>query len=316
MARSIVKQIVSPFYRRALRDIRLEIPNNPSLTGKFIAYDEEANSFLIETVNSSQSEMAEPGLPAPIELKNLRHTPNGLQSYLNGGKRDHEMMMKILGEAGFSIQPGQKVLDFGCSTARILRWFKEDAEKAEFWGVDIHAGDISWCKMHLSPPFKFATTTTQPHLPFEDNTFDLIYAGSLFTHIDDQADSWFLELRRVLKPGGLAYVTIHDEHTVEIFEGRLKDSPTGKFLAADENYQNYIKRPYAVFTVGRSIGSQVFYNREWLLRDLRDIFEVVSVTEEAYGTFQTALVLRKAQSQSQKPEPPIAQEAAVIATIL
>ncbi len=162
MARSIVKQIVSPFYRRALRDIRLEIPNNPSLTGKFIAYDEEANSFLIETVNSSQSEMAEPGLPAPIELKNLRHTPNGLQSYLNGGKRDHEMMMKILGEAGFSIQPGQKVLDFGCSTARILRWFKEDAEKAEFWGVDIHAGDISWCKMHLSPPFKFATTTTQP----------------------------------------------------------------------------------------------------------------------------------------------------------
>ncbi len=295
MGKSIVKRIISPFYRRALRDIRLEIPNNPSLTGKFIAYDEEANAFMIEKVSEGQAEIAEPGLPAPVQLKNLRHTPNGLQSYLNGGKRDHETMMKILTEVGFHVQPGQVILDFGCSTARLLRWFKDDAEKVEFWGVDIHAGDIAWCKMNLSPPFKFATTTTQPHLPFEDNTFDLIYAGSLFTHIDDQADSWFLELRRVMKPGAMAYVTIHDQHTIDIFEGRLKDSPMGVYLASNENYQAYIRRPYAVFTVGRSIGSQVFYDRDWLLRQLSDVFEVVSVTEEAFGTFQTAVVLRKAK---------------------
>lgn len=82
-------------------------------------------------------------MPAPTLLKNLRHTPNGLRAYLDGGKRDYEMMT-ILGKAGFQVQPGQVILDFGCSTARLLRWFKNDAEKAEFWGVDIHAGDIAW----------------------------------------------------------------------------------------------------------------------------------------------------------------------------
>ena len=298
MALSIIKRIYRkslPLFRRAMRDI-------PSITGKFVAYDEDANSFVIQKAGSGPSAMAEPGLPAPVDEKNLRHTPGGatwspLQGYLEGGKRDHAKMMQILGETGFHIQAGQTILDFGCSTARVLRWFKDDAENAEFWGVDIHAGDTWWCKTHLSPPFKFATTTTQPHLPFSDDTFDLIYAGSLFTHIDDQADSWFLELRRVLKPGGFAYITIHDEHSIEIIGGRLKNSSTGKFLAADQNYLSYIKQPYAMFTVGRSIGSQVFYNREWLLRDLGDIFEVVSVTEEAYGSFQTALVLRKKNGQ-------------------
>jgi ubiquinone/menaquinone biosynthesis C-methylase UbiE len=293
MANKLVKALLSPVYRKIARYIRHDIPHNPSITGKFMAYDEGATSFIIERAGSGEAEIAEPGLPAPIKEKNLRHTPNGLQSYLNGGKRDFEMMMKILGEVGYQVEPGHVILDFGCSTARILRWFKEDSAKAEFWGVDIHAGDIAWCKINLSPPFKFATTTMQPHLPFEDNTFDMIYAGSLFTHIDDQADSWFLELRRVLKPEGLAYVTIHDEHTIEIFEGRLKDSPTGQVLAADEAYQRFIKQPYAMFTVGRSIWSQVFYNREWLKRHLGDIFEIASITEEAYGTFQTAFVLRK-----------------------
>lgn len=293
MARSLIKKLVKPMYRWVMRSVRLDIPHNPSLTGKFIAYDQEADSFIIERLGSDQSALAEPGLPAPTQHKNLRHTPDGLKAYLESGKRDHETMMRILAEAGFAVRPGQSILDFGCSTARILRWFKDDAAIAEFWGADIHAGDIAWCKTNLSPPFKFATTTMQPHLPFEDATFDMIYAGSLFTHIDDQADSWFLELRRVLKPGGFVYVTIHDEHTVEVFAGRLKDSPTGRTLAADANYQTYVKRPYAMFTVGRSIWSQVFYNREWLLRHLGDMFEVVSVTEEAYGTFQTAIVLRK-----------------------
>jgi ubiquinone/menaquinone biosynthesis C-methylase UbiE len=45
--------------------------------------------------------------------------------------------------------------------------------------------------------------TILPHLPFEDRSFDVVYAGSVFTHIDDLAQTWFLELRRVLHAGGM-----------------------------------------------------------------------------------------------------------------
>src|SRR5713226_8565903 len=33
------------------------------------------------------------------------------------------------------------------------------------------------------------------------------------THIDDYEEAWLLEIQRVLKPGGLAFITIHSERT-------------------------------------------------------------------------------------------------------
>jgi ubiquinone/menaquinone biosynthesis C-methylase UbiE len=38
----------------------------------------------------------------------------------------------------------KKVLDFGCGTGRVLRHFQTEAQRAEFWGCDIHAPSISW----------------------------------------------------------------------------------------------------------------------------------------------------------------------------
>ena len=43
-----------------------------------------------------------------------------------------------------------------------------------------------------------------PTLPIPDQHFDVITAFSVFTHIDELESSWLLELRRVLKPGGLS----------------------------------------------------------------------------------------------------------------
>jgi len=45
-------------------------------------------------------------------------------------------------------------------------------------------------------------------LPFEDSSFDLVYCGSVFTHVSDLADAWFLELRRILRKGGYAYINL------------------------------------------------------------------------------------------------------------
>jgi hypothetical protein len=49
---------------------------------------------------------------------------------------------------------------------------------------------------------------------------------------------------------------------------------------------------FAMFTIGRFMRSQVFYDKDYLIRTLSPFFEVQSVTPEAYG-FQTAVVLRR-----------------------
>jgi SAM-dependent methyltransferase len=133
-----------------------------------------------------------------------------IENFLSSGKVDVEKMKKILGSVGFRIQDGNRVLDLGCASGRMIRWLNGFAEQCEIWGVDISAEHIIWCQQHLSPPFNFAAVTTSPHLPFEDGYFDLIYCGSVFTHIADLADAWLLELKRIARPGGKLYVTVHD----------------------------------------------------------------------------------------------------------
>jgi hypothetical protein len=41
----------------------------------------------------------------------------------------------------------------------------------------------------------------------------LVYALSVFTHIDEFEIAWLCELRRVLQPGGIAYITVHTDRT-------------------------------------------------------------------------------------------------------
>jgi ubiquinone/menaquinone biosynthesis C-methylase UbiE len=201
-------------------------------------------------------------------------------------------MLGIVEQSGLSLSEGGRILDLGCGAGRMIRHLRPLTERCEIWGTDISAPHITWCKQHLSPPFHFATTTKVPHLPFEDRSFDLIYCGSLFTHIDDLAAAWLLELRRILTPSGRLYVTIHDEETIALFGKRryshaaivktIKASPT--FQAADGDW--------GMFTIGRDDSSQVFYKRSYFERMAANIFDTLSITPEAYH-YQTAFLLAR-----------------------
>src|SRR5579859_2120688 len=45
-------------------------------------------------------------------------------------------------------------------------------------------------------------------MDFEPDTFDLVYSHSVFEHIDDP-EAALSEVRRVLRPGGVAYISVH-----------------------------------------------------------------------------------------------------------
>jgi SAM-dependent methyltransferase len=212
------------------------------------------------------------------------------QQFLDSGKKDVQTIRDILARAGTSVEAASRILDFGCASGRMVRWFLDVSDRCEVWGTDISASCIHWCKQHLSPPFHFATTTVYPHLPFEDHYFGLIYSGSVFTHIDDLADAWFLELRRILRPGGKLYVSIHDRHTAKVLEGKNWFLPN--FLCSFPEYKQYLASDFGMFTMGRSVSSQVFYDPEFLARRLAPFYRVLSVTEEAYY-HQTVMLLER-----------------------
>lgn len=185
------------------------------LSDSFYPYKPDQDSYVLRNLISGQgsSERAHSQLPVPPQ--NIREGFGPTTEFLKSGRINVETMKRILESSGFCIKEGNRVLDFGCSVGRMIRWLDDIAEQCEIWGVDVTAENIIWCQQHLSPPFHFFTTTTAPHLPFEDGYFDLIYAGSVFTHIADLGDAWFLELKRIIRPGGRLYITVHDKHTID-----------------------------------------------------------------------------------------------------
>ena len=231
------------------------------------------------------------------------------ESYLASGREDGEAMRKILAASGAPIENSGRILDLGCAGGRMIRHLADLVSHMEVWGCDIWADAIMWCQENLSPPFWFATTTVVPHLPFEDRSFGLVYCGSLFTHIDDLADAWFLELHRIIRPGGRLVFSINDRHAVSVFSGdadpaayarywertggrEVWDGFTGR-ISTDPDYQRFRDGDAWMVSMGRDGMSHVMWDADALCRRLGYGWKCCSVNPESYG-HQTLVLLERA----------------------
>jgi SAM-dependent methyltransferase len=245
-------------------------------------------------------------VPPPTLWANYGSTP---EDYLKSGKDDVEKMREICVQSGAPLEAAGRILEFGCAGGRMIRWLGDLSDSCEVWGADIWASAIIWCKQYLSPPFHFVTTTVCPHLPFEDRYFGFIYAGSVFTNMADLVDTWFLELRRVLRPGGRLYFTIHDRSTLSIFEGKQSEeederwsSRVGggkeqwhnvmKFFPSHAEVQRFKRKEVDMVTLGRSVAAHVLWDVDFLCKRQQPFFRVLSITEKAYGP-QTGVLLER-----------------------
>lgn len=219
--------------------------------------------------------------------------------YISSGKAQIQILLSTLRDCGYFIKTGSRILDFGCASGRMLRELADLTDICEIWGTDINADCMAWCQQNMSPPFHFFTGTTAPHLPFEDRYFDLIYAGSVFTHIDDLAEAWLLELRRILKPGGLAYITIQERHLFE----KIKENPAlwlsnnniwfeDQKEACIQSYFEYTQQDFAKFTLGRDTRSLVFYDLDYFCHQWKPFFQTLAIKKEAYY-WQTGVLLKR-----------------------
>ena len=216
--------------------------------------------------------------------------------YLSSGLADVRAMKAILAEDGFDPMGG-RILDFGCSAGRMLRHLEAEAQAGEVWGADLHAEAIHWAQAHLSPPFHFLTNTTQPHLPFEDRSFDLIFAGSVWTHIGELADAWLLEMRRLLRPGGRLYITISDEDTLAEVARTAPAHPSNDHVAALDAETGMLARDWTAFVTRTTPWQQrcVYRRAAWLAR-VGAWMEVRIVRPGAYG-WQTGVLLAKPEGR-------------------
>ncbi len=129
--------------------------------------------------------------------------------------RDIEAALATINKSLFDFE---SILEFGSGCGRIMRWLGPVGAKSELHGCDIDEEAMAWSNEHLGFA-RFATNPAEPPLPYEDDTFDLVFNHSVFTHIDERMqDLWLAELLRVIKPGGLVLATVHGEIVLQQIE--------------------------------------------------------------------------------------------------
>jgi SAM-dependent methyltransferase len=118
----------------------------------------------------------------------------------------------LLRASGIEMKDVRDVLDIGCGTGRLLvSWYCDDPTR-RLAGVDINPELIAWSRQSLPDVADWRTSALWPPLDFPDASFDLILMISVLTHLPlDCQRAWITELRRLLRPGGAAMITLHGD---------------------------------------------------------------------------------------------------------
>jgi len=202
------------------------------------------------------------GEPLPIPPPECRpgYAPDNDQLYLEWGHSDRNFILDII-KKHYDFKSGIEILDFGCSSGRVLRHFYEEM-KEHNWklhGVDIQAFLVEWMRRNFPPEINVLCGSTFPHLPLKDSSIDVIYGISVFTHTKYLWDMWLSEFKRVLKPGGLCIQTIQCETAWRFYhENReidwIKQGHPWSMLEKPEIDEDF-------FFYGDGFISQIFYQK-------------------------------------------------------
>ena len=126
------------------------------------------------------------------------------------------------------------ILDFPFGFGRVARHLVAAFPDAHITACDIDADMISFCAK------EFACTPLLSRVNFNelefDKKFDLIWCGSLFTHLPEHKFRDCLALlSRALPPNGAAIFTIHGRHSHQF--GRDKYLPAPRFAKVQREYE-------------------------------------------------------------------------------
>src|SRR5882724_9421825 len=195
----------------------------------------------------------------------------------------------------------RRMLDWGCGCGRVTVQFLLDGTIPEVFGCDIDGEAIAWCQQHLREG-KFQRIEPYPPTPYPDQSFDLVIAYSVFTHLSrDLQNAWLTEMRRIISPGGLFIASVHGP-----FATSFAFSPTslGRFVPRlrDRFIRHTILREGIVdTTVDHALNGVapegyyrgVFQTREHTMKAWSKFFEILEYAEGGVGNFQDLVVMRR-----------------------
>jgi SAM-dependent methyltransferase len=143
----------------------------------------------------------------------------GREQYFHCGRSALECIQKALDIASISPNRIKRILDLPCGHGRVLRYLKAAFPEAEIAASDLLREGVDFCSSTFGATAVYSCDEPEA-IPLEPGSFELIWVGSLFTHLDAPLWSRFLAvLRSSLCAGGLLVFSTHGREAYQRMVG-------------------------------------------------------------------------------------------------
>jgi SAM-dependent methyltransferase len=210
-----------------------------------------------------------------------------LDDYLKNGRSALDCVLRGL-ESARAEHPAT-ILDFACGHGRVTRHLAAAFPEAELTACDIDEDGVEFCVRTFGA--RGVVSSSDPRSIDLGGLFDLIWSGSLFTHLDvPKWREFFALLRSVLTRGGVVVFTTHGRHAAA--QIRTHETDQHMFDSYDRTGFGWAHKPLK-YPGHPELGASVS-TLEWTCGFLEGVgLPVVWGGERAWDGFQDAVAARR-----------------------
>lgn len=244
--------------------------------------------------------------PVPPKSSMRKTGSRSIRHFYTSGLGTYLPIATMALHLGVKLREKINVLDFGCGVGRQLLHFTRNFSAPTYFACDVDHSSVAFVARNY-PSVVARTNKFDPPLPFDDESMDMVYSVSTFSHINPQDQKgWLRAVNRVTRPGGICLLTTEGWQAFGMRLRKKLPPEFGEELEANgiiykeyEYYQAMKKhKPLSpvltpLIGIDKSYGSTVmtpaFIREHWS----QEGFEVVSIVEGIAAGWQDLVVLRK-----------------------
>jgi SAM-dependent methyltransferase len=167
---------------------------------------------LVAAVTGMRLRQAKPTLPFLVARQDEMYDGYFAKEYFRVGSDALHLVRQALLVTGRP--PPRRILDLPCGHGRVLRWLRAEWPTAEIVACDLNRAGVDFCVATMGARALYSSTKLEDVDLGEP--FDVVWVGSLLTHLDQPR--WRPTLRALagaLAPGGVMMFTTHGQQARE-----------------------------------------------------------------------------------------------------
>ena len=237
---------------------------------------------------------------APFPPAHLMQVVSGLTSEAEFAVRGATIYRAIQNASPVPLNAFKSILDFGCGCGGLSRLFK--GHPGQVTGCDIDGRLIEWVDANLD---FMRAVQTQPNekLPFGDDAFDAVISNSVFTHLNEASQEFYLnELSRVSRPGASLFLTVHGDRALERAQNEEQifnmidiaaEELDGAASTMRQGLHSFVLQRHGHLTSEHYDYGITFIPKAYLQSVWPKYFDIVDIVDGAIDDWQDIVVCRK-----------------------